>query len=99
MAAADTTSRIRAYLTENFLYMRRDRRLEVDERLLDSGILDSMGVMELVSFLEEEFGVELDDAEITEQNLGTIRSIADLVTSKQAVAAGGTGISFGVGER
>lgn len=98
MAAADATSRIRSYLTENFLYMHRDRWLDEDERLLDGGILDSMGVMELVSFLEEEFGIELGDAEITEQNLGTVRSIADLVIGKLEVVAGGTSLSIGVGQ-
>lgn len=82
MATVDTASRVRAYLIENFLYMRRDSWLDEDERLLDSGILDSMGVMELMSFLEDEFGVEVADAEITEQNLGSVRSIANYIDGK-----------------
>lgn len=88
MASVDTASRVRSYLIENFLYMHRDAELGDDEQLLERGILDSMGVMELVSFLEEEFGVQLADEEITEANLGTVGSITRLMEWKTRSAEG-----------
>lgn len=99
MATIDTASRVRAYLIENFLYMRGDRWLDEDERLLDSGILDSMGVMELMAFLEEEFGVEVVDVEITEQNLGSVRSIASYVDGKLATCGCGAVVVESVDQR
>ena len=56
------------YITENFLYANPDRELGADDRLLDEGIVDSMGAVELVTFLEEEFGIAVPDDEITEDN-------------------------------
>src|SRR5690606_21697794 len=64
-------ARLRDFVEENFLYMRPDFELQNDQSLMGNGIVDSMGVMEMIQFLEEEFGVEVDDAEITEENLGS----------------------------
>lgn len=86
MAEVNTAHRVRAYLIENFLYMRREKELGDDERLLESGILDSMGVMELMVFIEEEFGIEVADAEITEANLGSVSSIAGYIDRKKAAS-------------
>ena len=84
MNQAHVIERTRAYITENFLYMRRDFRLDEDDSLLGRGIIDSMGVMEVISFLETEFGVEVPDDDITEENLGTISAISRYVTARVA---------------
>ena len=70
---------LRTYCAENFLYMRPDFVLEDDVNLLKAGVLDSMGVMELVGFLDERFGVVPADSEMTEQNMGSLRAISALV--------------------
>lgn len=75
---------LRVYCAENFLYMRPDFVLNDDDKLLESGVLDSMGVMELLGFIEERFGVVPRDEEITEQNMGSLRAIAALVLRKRA---------------
>ena len=87
MTAADVIERTRAYITENFLYMRRDFRLDDNDSLLGSGIIDSMGVMEVILFLETEFGVEVGDEDVTEENLGTIRAISRYVVARTEAAA------------
>ena len=87
MTAADVIERTRAYITENFLYMRRDFRLDDNDSLLGSGIIDSMGVMEVIAFLETEFGVEVADEDVTEENLGTIRAISRYVVARTEGAA------------
>lgn len=82
MTAATVIERTRAYITENFLYMRRDFELGDDDSLLERGVVDSMGVMELVAFIEEEFGVTAGDDDITEQNLGSLRAIGNFVSAR-----------------
>lgn len=76
---SEVVSRVRAYLAENFLYMRPDLQLDDDDRLLERGVIDSMGVMEVVSFLEDAFGVVVGEDDLTEDNLGTVNAIAAFV--------------------
>lgn len=75
--------RTRAYITANFLYMRPDFVLGDEDALLAKGVIDSMGVMELIGFLTQEFGITVADEEITEANLGSLQAIARFVASKQ----------------
>jgi len=75
-------ARTRAYVHETFLYMRPGFALGDSDRLLQRGVIDSMGVMELIGFLRSEFGVVIADEDITEQNLGTLADIARYVASK-----------------
>ena len=86
MTAAHVIDRTRAYIIENFLYMRRDFRLDDNDSLLGSGIIDSMGVMEVIAFLETEFGVEVGDDDVTEENLGSIRAISNYIVARTSAA-------------
>lgn len=74
--------RTRAYVRENFLYMRPDFALGDDDPLLAKGVIDSMGVMELLGFLGSEFGITVADEEVTEDNLGSLSAIARFVEAK-----------------
>jgi acyl carrier protein len=76
--------KVRAYLTENFLYTMPDFDLGDDDKLLERGIVDSMGIVELLTFIEDEFGVKPADEEISEANLGSVRSVVAFVSSKMA---------------
>ena len=82
MTAAQVIDRTRQYITENFLYMRRDIVLGEDDSLLERGIIDSMGVMDVLGFIDETFGVTPADDEVTEANLGSPRAIARFVAGK-----------------
>ena len=79
---AAVAERTRAYVRENFLYMRPDWRLGNDDPLLGSGVIDSIGVIELVEFLQQEFGCDIREDEITEGNLGTLGAIARFIHAK-----------------
>ena len=79
---ADVKTRIREFLTQNFLYMRPDFVLQDGDRLLEKGVIDSMGVMELVEFLETTYQVTPADSEVTEENFGSVSAIARFVMSK-----------------
>jgi acyl carrier protein len=80
----DVIQRIRSYIDDNFLYMRPDAELGDDDSLLGTGIIDSMGVMELIVFVEGEFGVSVADSEVTKENFDSIATIARFVESKDA---------------
>jgi acyl carrier protein len=73
---------VRAFLVDTFL-LGDDDGFAVDESLLDSGIVDSTGVMEVVAFLEESFGIAIDDDELVADNLDSVERLAAFVGRKQ----------------
>ena len=79
--------KITAYIIENLL-LGADDDIQEDASLLGSGILDSTGALELVAFLEQEFGLTIKDSDLTPENLDSIARIAGFVLAKQA---GGNG--------
>lgn len=56
-----------------------------DDSLVDEGIIDSTGILELIEFLESRFGVEVSEAETVPQNLGSISALTGFVMSKLPV--------------
>ena len=57
-----------------------------DESLFDRGIIDSLGVLKLVAFLEEQYGVCVDDEELIPENFETIALLKEFIESKQVAA-------------
>jgi acyl carrier protein len=86
MTEAEVRSRMRAYITDNFLYMRRDLKLGDDDSLLRKGVIDSLGVMEVLGFVEETFGLHVDQNDITEENFGTLNAITRYVAARTTSA-------------
>jgi len=82
-AAGDIAQRVRAFLVDSFL-LGDDDGFSNDESLLDSGIVDSTGVMEVVSFLEESFAITVDDDELVAENLDSVERLAAFVQRKRA---------------
>ncbi len=58
-------------------------RLTDDLPLIENGVVDSLGIFHIVSFLEREFGVDINDEELAPEHFGTIANIARLVDSKR----------------
>jgi len=75
---------IRQFVVENFLYMRPEYQFGDDDPLIGRGIVDSLGVMELITFVEVTFAVHVADEEVTEEHLGSINAIARYVTRSRA---------------
>lgn len=78
---------IRHYILENFLFTDDESALGDGESFLAAGIVDSTGVLEIISFIEETFGIKVDDDEMLPENLDSVNSLAAFVRRKQAVAA------------
>lgn len=76
-------ARVRDYIRQNFLFG-SDQKLGDQDSLLDRGIIDSTGAMELVTFIESEFGVEVSDQDLVPENLDSVAAIAAFVTRKLA---------------
>jgi len=83
----DVEMKVRSFIEENFLF-RDDRAALADsESLLDAGLIDSTGILELVAFLETEFEIRMADAEIVPANLDSIKAIVGYVEGKLAKPA------------
>lgn len=52
------------------------------DQLIEAGIIDSMGIIALLGFLETEFAIQIDSDELLPENLGTVQAISDLVDRK-----------------
>jgi acyl carrier protein len=81
---AELLARVRGFIEENFLFREDISDLADDESLLESGVMDSTGVLELVAFIETEFSVQMADAEIIPDNLDSIAAIATYLERKRA---------------
>ncbi|MBK6517214.1 MAG: acyl carrier protein [Polyangiaceae bacterium] len=78
-----TKQRIRAFLETNFYIA--DKSLLVDDAsLLDRGIVDSTGILEIVAFLESDFGIKVEDHELVPDNLDSIDRLVAFVATKRA---------------
>jgi len=80
MQVSEVEREIRDYLKEEFLFG-RDETLNEDTLLLGN-VIDSQGVIQLVSFIQQQFNVEIADEEVTTENLATLKSVVALVGKK-----------------
>lgn len=80
---AEIIERVRKFVEDNFLYMHTNFQLGDDDRLLDRGVMDSMSIVEMISFVEAEFGVQALEDEISEENFGSLSGIAHFVGGKK----------------
>jgi acyl carrier protein len=81
-----TAQRIRQLMTENLTYGGSWGDVDEDYPLLAKHVIDSLGMLKLVSLIEEEFDVEIDDDDVVPDNWKTIRHVAALVESKRSPA-------------
>lgn len=77
-------AQVRAFIEQEFLYMRPGVVITDEDSLMKKGVLDSMGVLEVMQFLTDTFGVTPADDEITEANLGSLNAIAAFVKRRAA---------------
>jgi acyl carrier protein len=71
------------YIRKEISATMQPRPIGYDQSLLESGILDSMGILKLVAFIEKRFNIKVDDTELVPENFETIRSLERWVASKK----------------
>ncbi len=79
-----THDSIRHFITSEMLQRPLDAPIADDDQLVESGIIDSMGVMTLLGFLEEKFNIQIPGEELMPENFSTINTIAALVERQRA---------------
>ena len=79
---SDIQTTIIDFIKENFIMGRSDTKVDAEESLIESGIMDSTGVLELVEFLEATFNIQVEDEELVPENLETITNIIEFLKTK-----------------
>jgi acyl carrier protein len=80
-ADTETLARIRKFIAQKFPLARR-RNITDQDNLLETGVIDSLGVLEIVTFLQEDFSLAVEDDELTPENFQDIRSISQFVEQR-----------------
>jgi acyl carrier protein len=76
---------IRSYIVDNFLFG-DDNGLEDSTSFLESGMIDSTGILEVIGFLEEQFAIKVKDDELLPENLDSISNIVGFLGGKVAAS-------------
>ncbi len=80
---------VRSFIVTNFLFGDEERLLGSSDSLLESGLVDSTGVLEIVDFLETDMGVTVADDETLPSNLDSIENLTRFVTRKRSATTVG----------
>ncbi|WP_336813292.1 acyl carrier protein [Bosea sp. MMO-172] len=78
---------VKAFVIENFLFGDTSNPLADTDSLIENGIIDSTGVLELVAFIEDRYGITVADADIMPANLDSLARITAFIASKTATPA------------
>ncbi len=87
MKDPNISQQIRNFINKQFP-MARTRTLKDDDDLLQNGIIDSLGVLELVTYLEKEFAIDVLDDELIPETFQTVERLANFVQEKQQNGSG-----------
>ncbi len=82
----ETKETVRQYIIENFLFGDASPLESDSMSLLDGGIIDSVGVMELVAFLEQDFELTVADEDLVPENLDSVDNLTAYIGRRQATA-------------
>jgi len=74
---------IRRFIVDTFLFGEGDDTLADDDSLMEKGIVDSTGVLQIVAFLDEQLGVQVEDAELVADNFDSISKLTSFLERKQ----------------
>lgn len=79
-------SALRQLILQDYLFTDDESALKDDMSFLDEGILDSMGILEIIMFLEEEYGVKTGEDEMVPENLDSINNLLAFIEKKRKAA-------------
>jgi acyl carrier protein len=76
-------SEIKAFIVTNFLFGQEGRGFAAEQSFLKSGIIDSTGLLELVAFVEQRYGISVADRELLPENLDSLQNVSQFVVRKR----------------
>ena len=77
---------LRKFIVDSFLCGREDHVFSDEDSFLENGLIDSSGVLELVAFLGDKYGIQVTDKDLVPENLDSINSLIGFVQRKQVAA-------------
>jgi acyl carrier protein len=80
-ALMDYLETVTEFVVENFLFG-DDERIQADVSFIESGIVDSTGILELVAFLEKTYGITVEDEEVVPENLDSLQNVVKFLERK-----------------
>lgn len=83
----DAKSIIKKFITKNFLLNSDHISFSDTDSFVEKGIIDSTGILELVSFIQQAFGLTLQDEDIIPENLDSIEKISAFIQRKNTLAS------------
>ena len=83
MDESEIRKQVREYLIENFLFGDGGAEIGDEDSFLESGLIDSTGILELIQFIEETFDMVVDDEDMIPENLDSIQRVSKYVGSKR----------------
>lgn len=78
----DIRTQIKAFIVNNFMFG-KDNGLKDDTSFLEEGLMDSTAVLELVTFIEENFGITIDDDDMMPENLDSVNNVIGYLKKKR----------------
>lgn len=82
LESTDIKATVRNFIVQNFLFGVDNKNLTDSASFLETGIIDSTGILELITYIESEFGVEILDAEMIPANLDSLDNLSAFIIKK-----------------
>jgi acyl carrier protein len=79
-----TRDQVRSFILTNYLFTDDAKALDDTASLMQGGTMDSTGILELITFLEEKFGIKVADEEMVPANLDSVNNVVAFVDRKKA---------------
>ncbi len=81
---SDLSKQVREYIVENFMIGQDESELTNNQSFLETGLLDSTGILEVIGFLEETFEFDVEDEEMIPENLDSVDNLVGYINRKKA---------------
>ena len=78
----DIESNLEKFIVDELIVGSKGMKLDHDQSLISSGVIDSLAILRLITFIEEKFGVTVEDEDVVPDNFETINIISDYVKAK-----------------
>lgn len=79
----NTATKIRKFIVEEIMYQKNESALDYDASLLEGGIIDSTAILQLITYLQDEFKVSISNTDIVPENFDTVNSIANFIEARR----------------
>ena len=83
MDSSEIQKQVREYVIENFVLGDEEDTFSDNQSFLDTGLIDSTGILEVIGYLEDEYEITIEDDEMVPENLDSVDRIARFVHTKQ----------------